>query len=212
MSNGVVLDQWLAAHRRGFLILLDALAWTASLSLFTLLRYLDASGGIPLSSLAVAIAIAVGFQVGIGWTLWIYRVRNLVGSKEDAIAVAQTVLLTSLFLEVISLAFPGGRLMAASVPIAAGSVTLALAVGARLLWRVVHEATVRPQGAQPALVLGAGNAGAQLVANMLADPNSPYIPVGLLDDAPANRHLRIQGVRVLGNRTALAQATEQSGR
>ena len=66
------------------------------------------------------------------------------------------------------------------------------------MWRTVHEATVRPHGAQPALILGAGSAGTQLVANMLSDPNSPFMPVGLLDDDPAKRHLRIQGVRDAG--------------
>ena len=111
----------------------------------------------------------------------------------------------------ISLLFPGGRLMPASVPLAAGAGTLALAVGARLVWRSLHEATVRPDAAQPALILGAGSAGAQLIANMLSDPDSPFLPVGLLDDDPAKRHLRIQGVRMLGNRTSLEHAKEQTG-
>ena len=211
MPSGAVVDRWLAAHRRGFLILLDGLAWAASIALFTLLRYLDAEGGIPLGQLATAIALAIALQVTIGSLLWIYRARNPVGSKADAIAVAKTVVLTTVFFELISLVFPGGRLMAASVPIAAGAVTLSLAMGMRLLWRVIHESTVRPHGAQPALVLGAGSAGTQLVANMLSDPDSPYIPVGLLDDDPGNRHLRVQGVRVMGNRTALREATEESG-
>ena len=69
---------------------------------------------------------------------------------------------------------------------------------------------VRPDGAAPALVLGVGSAGTQLVANMLADPDSPYLPVGLLDDDPAKRHLRIQGIPVLGNRTALRAAVAQT--
>ncbi len=210
MPNGAALDQWLATHRRGFLILLDALAWAVSLTLFTLLRYLDVPGGVNWAALAVGILIAVALQVIIGSLMWVYQARNIVGSKGDAIAVAKAVVLTTMFLEVISLLFPGGRLMAASVPIAAGASTLALAVGARLVWRNVHEGTVRPHGAQPALVLGAGSAGTQLVANMLSDPDSPYIPVGLLDDDPANRHLRIQGIRVLGNRTALREAKEHS--
>ena len=101
--------------------------------------------------------------------------------------------------------------MALSIPIAGGLGALALAVGARLVWRSLHESTVRPDGATPALVLGVGSAGTQLVANMLADPDSPYMPVGLLDDDPAKRHLRIQGIPVLGNRTALKPAMEQTG-
>ena len=50
MPNGAALDHWLARHRRGFLILLDALAWALSLTAFTLLRYLDVSGGHPVGA------------------------------------------------------------------------------------------------------------------------------------------------------------------
>ncbi|HYO17047.1 MAG TPA: hypothetical protein VES02_00065, partial [Dermatophilaceae bacterium] len=210
MSNGAALDQWLARHRRGFLILLDALAWAISLTAFTLLRYIDVPGGFEWANLGTGIAIAIGLQLTIGTALWIYEARNIVGSKDDAIAVAKTVVFTTAFLEAIVLLFPGGRLMPASVPLAAGASALALAVGARLVWRNVHEGTVRPHSAQPALILGAGNAGTQLIAQMLADPNSPFMPVGVLDDDPAKRHLRIQGVRILGNRTALKHATEES--
>jgi FlaA1/EpsC-like NDP-sugar epimerase len=46
---------------------------------------------------------------------------------------------------------------------------------------------------------------------MRVDPNSPFMPVGLLDDDPAKRHLRIQGIPVLGNRTGLRHAVEETG-
>ena len=45
---------------------------------------------------------------------------------------------------------------------------------------------------------------------MLSNSESPYIPVGLLDDDPAKRHLQIEGISVLGNRTALKSALEQT--
>ena len=211
MPNGAALDHWLAGHRRGFLILLDAAAWAISLTAFTVLRYLDVPGGLEWARLATGVAVAIGLQLVVGTMLWIYDARNIVGSKADALAVAKTVTFATGFLTAVDLLFPGGRLMAASVPLAAGASTLALAVGARLVWRNVHEGTVRPQGAQPALVLGAGSAGTQLVANMLSDPHSPYLPVGLLDDDPRKRYLRLQGIRVLGNRTALQRAAEESG-
>jgi FlaA1/EpsC-like NDP-sugar epimerase len=57
-------------------------------------------------------------------------------------------------------------------------------------------------------VFGAGLAGEQLVRSMLADPASPYLPVGLLDDDPRKRHLRIRGVRMMGGRGRLDAAAE----
>ena len=53
-------------------------------------------------------------------------------------------------------------------------------------------------GASRVLVVGAGDAGRELVGSMLRDPRTHVAPVGLLDDDPAKRHLRIRGVPVLG--------------
>ena len=146
-----------------------------------------------------------------GTVFWIYDGRFRVGSRDEAVAVAKAFIGTFLLLELASLLFAGGRLLALSIPIAGGLGALALGAGARLVWRSLHESMVRPDGATPALVLGVGSAGIQLVANMLSNPDSPYIPVGLLDDDPEKRHLHIDGIPVLGNRTALKTATEQTG-
>jgi FlaA1/EpsC-like NDP-sugar epimerase len=204
------VDRWLGRHRRACLILLDALAWVLSLTAFSALRYLDVLSGPDWDNLAAGTAVAVGLQMISGTALWIYDPRNVVGSKDDAIAVAEAVVVTSVLLEAITLLFPGGRLMPASVPLAASAGVLTLGIGGRLLWRTLHEVTVRPMGARPALILGAGSAGTQLVANMLADPDSPFMPVGLLDDDPAKCHLRIHGIPVLGNRRALEEAMTHS--
>ena len=107
--------------------------------------------------------------------------------------------------------FPTGRLIAVSVPVGAGALAVLGTVGARVLWRILHESTMRPSNSSPVLVFGAGSAGTQLVTNMLTDPGSPYLPVGLLDDDPAKRHMRVEGVRVLGNRTALEAAAARTG-
>lgn len=109
------------------------------------------------------------------------------------------------------MATPGTRIIALSVPIGAGTLAILATVAGRVVWRMLHESTMRPVEAEPVLVFGAGNAGTQLTIQMLNDPGSPYRPVGLLDDDPTKRHLRISGVRVLGNRTALAQASRDTG-
>lgn len=193
------------------LILLDVFAWSASIVAFTLLRYLDVPGGVPWALTLTAIAIAVGIHLTVGTILWIYDGRYRVGSKEEATAVALTIAVTTIVLQVVSLTWSGGRLLSWTVPFAAGAGAISLAVGARLIWRGIHESTVRPTQATPALVLGAGAAGQQLIANMLGDPTSPYRPVGFLDDDPQKRFLRIQGIPVLGNRTALRQAAQKTG-
>ena len=189
----------------------DALVWTVTVLVFVALRYIDVASGIPWADAFLTAALAVALQLAIGRGLWIYQGRYRIGSKDEAVAVGATVVYTSLALLVLSLVFPGGRLIAVSVPIGAGALAVLGTIGGRVVWRTVHESTMRPLDSAPVLVFGAGSAGIQLVVNMLTDPGSPYLPVGLLDDDAAKRHMRVQGVRVLGNRTALAQAALDTG-
>jgi FlaA1/EpsC-like NDP-sugar epimerase len=52
--------------------------------------------------------------------------------------------------------------------------------------------------ARRVLVIGAGNAGELLVRDMLSDVRSHYRPVGLVDDDPIKRNMKIHGVPVVG--------------
>ncbi|RJQ53951.1 MAG: polysaccharide biosynthesis protein [Nitrospiraceae bacterium] len=50
------------------------------------------------------------------------------------------------------------------------------------------------------LIIGAGNAGEQIVRDMRRQVNSPYTPVGFIDDDPMKQGVYIQGVKVYGGR------------
>jgi FlaA1/EpsC-like NDP-sugar epimerase len=78
--------------------------------------------------------------------------------------------------------------------------TLALVAGVRLLARTVME---RPRGVLVArgkevLVVGAGDAGQLMLREMQKTTALGYTPIGLIDDDPRKKNLRIHGVRVLG--------------
>ncbi|MBK9129416.1 MAG: polysaccharide biosynthesis protein [Phycisphaerales bacterium] len=79
--------------------------------------------------------------------------------------------------------------------------TIALVVGARLAVRLYHE-EVRPtaEGVTPKLlIIGAGNAGENVVREILRMPVMRYRVVGFLDDDPAKQGSQIHGIEVLGN-------------
>ena len=77
----------------------------------------------------------------------------------------------------------------------------------------VSERTLRrdPQSGTPVLLFGAGAAGHTLVRSMLHDPRGRYLPVGIIDDDPAKRHLRAHRVPVLGNRHDIPEALAATG-
>jgi len=64
-------------------------------------------------------------------------------------------------------------------------------------------------GTKRTLVIGAGNAGEQIVRDMRRQKESPYTPVGFIDDDPAKRGVYIQGVKVYGNRKHIARTVDR---
>ena len=74
----------------------------------------------------------------------------------------------------------------------------------RMARRMYHEMRRSP-GDKTVLIVGAGNAGALIVREMLSNSDYNYRPVGFVDDAPAKQGERIHGVPVLGKRADLAR-------
>jgi FlaA1/EpsC-like NDP-sugar epimerase len=83
---------------------------------------------------------------------------------------------------------------------------LAFVAGTRLLARSLIE---RPQGGslvargKEVLIVGAGDAGQLLIREMQRNRQLLYTPIGLVDDDPRKKNLRVHGVRVLGTTAGL---------
>jgi FlaA1/EpsC-like NDP-sugar epimerase len=90
---------------------------------------------------------------------------------------------------------------------------LGLVAGARLLVRTIME---RPSAAgivargKEVLVVGAGDAAQLIVKEMLKSPKLGYTPIGLVDDDPRKKNLRLHGVRVLGTTDELERLVRES--
>jgi FlaA1/EpsC-like NDP-sugar epimerase len=77
---------------------------------------------------------------------------------------------------------------------------LAFVCGSRLLARTLIE---RPQSGlvvrgKEVLIVGAGDAAGLLIREMQRNRSLAYTPIGLVDDDPSKRNMRLHGVRVLG--------------
>jgi FlaA1/EpsC-like NDP-sugar epimerase len=192
--------------------LIDACAWALGLSAAIIARHdLDLAAA-PLTATAVAVLVAIGLHTVIGHQQFLYRGRYGFGTFEEVRAVTTTALSVVVVLFAVDAALPQ-RPIPLSASLVGGPVALVVMLGVRYLRRLQHERGLRPNAAKatPVLLFGAGTAGQRLLRSLLNDPASQYLPVGLIDDDPAKRHLQAHRVPVLGNRHDIPEALAATG-
>ncbi|MGC4892616.1 polysaccharide biosynthesis protein [Micromonospora sp. DT31] len=188
------------------LLTLDTAAWCGGFLGAAWTRFeFELTAGTSGRTLAVALACAALYAA---LTLLRSRVygRYPIGSAGDARGLAVTVALVATVAVVGVLPWTH-RPVPASTPLVGGAVALVAMATARGLWRVYADRQ-RPETrhAERCLVYGVDAASERLVRALLHDPAGGYRPVGLLDDAPDSRGLRLEGLRVLGGREQVGTA------
>ncbi len=191
--------------RIGFL-LADAVVLSLSLYLAFLLRF---DGGISpryFSMFLWTLPLVLGVKIPLLILFRAYRFSwDYVGLNE--------LYMTSMACVGGSLAFATALFLLRQWPVAVGmprsilgidfALTLLGIGGIRLSKRVLQHALKRKREGKRALIVGAGDAGSQLVRAILEEQKSGFYPIGFVDDDPRKRGLSIHGVRVLGARNRL---------
>jgi len=88
---------------------------------------------------------------------------------------------------------------------------IGLTVGIRFLSRTLRE-RFRPifkKRKKKVLIIGAGEAGIQVVRESKSNPHINFDIAGFIDDDPRKRHLRIHGIKVLGNKHEIARIVDK---
>lgn len=191
----------------------DAASWTAALSFAAIFRYEFAVRYVNFPSIIALCAVAVILQFMLGrWAFNLYRGRYRIGSFHEVKALAATVAVTAITIGAPVLIAGTVLRIPRSTVLVALPMALVLMGGARYLRRWSWERRVKPsEEAANALVYGAGYLANFLIPQMLTDPRSSLLPVGLIDDSPAKSNFSIAGVPVLGDRTQLKRIAEQTG-
>ncbi len=198
-SRGSSLTTWYPIDA-GIWIVAVAAAQLARFD-FDLVRENFGAGFVLAAALAPAVMMVSGLVLGL------YLLRYVPATLDEAAALATAVALTSGTLLVVdALIVP--RPVPLGVPVLAGTFALVGMWVARFVVRAVARRQASQTGSR-AIVFGAGAAGQQLVRQLVEDPNSVYQPVALLDDDPIKRNLRLSGVKIVGTRSAIAQAAER---
>ena len=189
----------------------DLAAWLVAYWFFALLRYQPAAGAvIPWLELTGFAVATWAIYVAVGSVFQLHSGRARTGSLEQAIAIGSSVMAAGGVLFLVNLVL---QAIPRTVPVGASLLAIVAVAWARALWRRLQERqweSVAGPG-RKVLVVGAGQAGAELIASMLRDPARAWSPVGLLDDDPLKRRRQIRRVPVLGGTSELAQIANSLG-
>jgi FlaA1/EpsC-like NDP-sugar epimerase len=184
--------------------LLVALAWWLAWSLrfedrpVYYDRYLDWS----IVALVMAIKLPVFVLSGFYNRWWRYvSTRDMWGAFRGVVLASIAVFLVFTLFDVHRAAVPRGVWFIDLL------LCLAFVAGSRLLTRTLIERPLPGRlvaSGKEAIVVGAGDAGQLVIKEMQRNPALGYTPIGLVDDDPRKRNLRLHGVRVLGTVADLA--------
>jgi FlaA1/EpsC-like NDP-sugar epimerase len=186
---------------------LIALAWYLAFKLrFDQLRippyYEDYLGW---ETFAFVIAVKLGVFTAFGFynRMWRYvSTRDMWGAARGVLAASLLVYLIFAFVPVHELRVPR------AIPILDALLLLALVALSRMLARTLFErpapGSIVARGKE-VVVVGAGDAARLVLREMLKSPQMGYTPIGLIDDDPRKKNLRLDGVRVLGPTSELPQ-------
>jgi FlaA1/EpsC-like NDP-sugar epimerase len=194
----------------------DAIVWVSGLCYAGWLSR-DMPGIQWRTSLLILVAVTVCvLSVLCGLLAGLYRGRHPRGSLDEAISVLTAGGLMLMPLALLSDVLFGGRWQMLRALIGAAVIALPTIVVARYVVFAAHQGGPWRRGSPATagvrvIVFGAGDAGTALIRRLLAESDSAYRPVALLDDDPGKRRLRVQGIPVLGDRTRMAEVAAQSG-
>jgi FlaA1/EpsC-like NDP-sugar epimerase len=200
----------LRSYRFVLKVAYDVLAWTAATVAATTLRYTHPTDAPWRHALLVAMLLSAVYLLA-GLVVRLHQGRARTGSLDEILLVTGVAAASGTAVFVANL---GDRLIARTVPAGATVCFILLAGFGRAVWRAGVESRrvlgVTSSEVQRALVIGAGDAGRDLILSMLRDPAGRWLPVGLLDDDRNKRHLRIRGVPVLGDTSMIDEVVQST--
>ena len=159
-------------------------------------RYYDRYLSLELVALVVALKLPIFVVAGFYDRWWRYvSTRDMWGAIRGVAAASVGVFLVFTIFSVHSVRVPSGVWFIDLL------LCLMFVAGSRLLARTIIE---RPSASsivargKEVIVVGAGDAAQLMVKEMLRNPALGYTPIGLIDDDPRKKNLRLHGIRVLG--------------
>ena len=143
----------------------------------------------------------------------LYRSMWKYASLPDMLEIIKTVSLASVFSLCTILVLREYGYFSRVIFILDWGILLFLVVASRLLWRVYREMYVLPRmkNGPKTLIIGAGEAGFQLLHEIRKSPGANFNVVGFVDDDRQKVDMSLGGVKVLGDTSQLSQLATDLG-
>jgi len=189
------------------LLVVDSSAWVVGVLAAMALRFDFTFDTWSEWNPAGAIGTAVSAMIVAGAFGGLYGGRWRRGSLDEGLALARAVALGGTVLFLVNNVLADAQAVPTSVVLASVPAAFCGAGAARFLERllVLRRSRRSSSEAIPVLIFGAGDGGHRVITSMHDDAAGRWKPVGLIDDDPSKRNLRVRGVPVLGGRDQLEE-------
>src|SRR2546423_11757637 len=164
--------------------------------------------------LGESIAFVVVGKLVVFWSVGLYHKLWRFTDGKDFEAIVRAVVVASLGLVVTFFLIPGSVALDPPRGVIALDflLTLTLITGARFLVRAVMERRFRGplarKGAREVLIVGAGNGGQLVAAELRRNPELGGVPIGFVDDDPRKAGVRVAGLKVEGTTDELPRVLD----
>ncbi|MFZ4895859.1 polysaccharide biosynthesis protein [Plantibacter sp. Mn2098] len=190
---------------------LDALCWVLAIVVALVVRYEFEYERVSIIGTVFFCIIAVVAQLVVAYIWSHYHGLHSFGSFYEAKQLLIVVLIVTGILFVVNAIFGVSWGIPRSTTVIAFPFAVVFMGICRYIKRLFVDSRSRPTQAQRVLVYGAGALGMSIVPRLMQDPQSPYLPVGVIDDDPGKRNFRVATVPVVGTGDDLVHAAAQTG-
>jgi len=193
-----------ATTRTVFFVIWDILLISFSVWLAFLLRF---EGKIPseqITHLKNLIFLALIFSLPIFYFFKLYFFTWVYVSTEELISLFKATLFSFLLSSVIFLIFrdlPQFSIFPRSTLFISYFLIFFFLGGIRFSKRIylqIFQKGLKKEEKTRTLIVGAGDAGEQILRSILSSKETPYLPIGFVDDNPIKQGVPIHGIKVLG--------------
>lgn len=190
---------------------LDALCWVLAIVVAQLVRYELDYERVSLRGTIALCVIAVVAQLIVAYVWSYYHGLHSFGSFYEAKQLIIVALIVTAILVAVNAVFGVPWGVPRSTTVIAFPFAIVFMGIIRYVKRLFVDSRSRPLEAQRVLVYGAGALGMSIIPRLMRDPQSPYLPVGVIDDDPGKKNFRIASVAVVGTGEDLVSAVKRTG-